>query len=170
MNREDGYVADWAKLIEAIANLVGALAWPIAVVLAVWLIMRRHQMAFGRLIDRLKSFSFPGGQIDLTEIEAAQQVQVDNLVEQAVNPDADEAARRNAVHSLSKEAEQLGRIRTANGPFIVCCPNCAYVFSTKSRRQAKCPHCWLVVSIDYLRAQAQNDIPSSPSSDQQDSP
>ncbi|GII65620.1 hypothetical protein Skr01_57050 [Sphaerisporangium krabiense] len=95
-------MAEWAKSIESIAHLVGALAWPIAVVLAVWLLMRRHHTAFGRLIDRVKSFGFPGGQVDLGEIEAAQEDQVDKLVEQAVDPGASEDLRQNAIRSLSR--------------------------------------------------------------------
>ncbi|MET7334259.1 hypothetical protein [Nonomuraea sp. NPDC005650] len=55
---------EWAKLIEAIGGLIGAIAWPIAIVLAVWLIMRRHRDAFGRLIDRVTSIPTPFGQFD----------------------------------------------------------------------------------------------------------
>ncbi|MEU7857847.1 hypothetical protein [Nonomuraea sp. NPDC049141] len=58
----------WAKLIEAVGGLLTGLAWPVAVVLAVWLIMRRHNAAFGRLIDRVTSLQFPGGQIDLADL------------------------------------------------------------------------------------------------------
>ncbi|MFF4193342.1 LuxR C-terminal-related transcriptional regulator [Nonomuraea sp. NPDC001831] len=104
-------MADWAKLIEAIAGLVGAVAWPVAVVLAVWLIMRRHRDAFGRLIDRVSSLQFPGGQIDLAAVEAKQEEQVATLAGQVVSPELDAAERQDAVQDLVAAAESLGRIR-----------------------------------------------------------
>uniref|UniRef100_UPI003F4930BF hypothetical protein n=1 Tax=Streptosporangium sp. CA-235898 TaxID=3240073 RepID=UPI003F4930BF len=112
-------MAEWAKLIEAIAGLVGAIAWPAAIVLAVWLMMRRHRAAFGRLIDRVTAVSYPGGQIDLAEIEAAklaeeeadQEAQVAELVEQAAGEEEGAEQRREVLEALAKQAEELGRVR-----------------------------------------------------------
>ncbi|RCG32010.1 hypothetical protein DQ384_05570 [Sphaerisporangium album] len=108
-------MADWAKLIEAIAGLVGAVAWPIAVVLAVWLIMRRHRDAFERLIDRVTSLSFAGGEIALAESkldarEKEQRQRVDALEEQLAGDDAPEDTRRVILRELTSEAETLGRV------------------------------------------------------------
>ncbi|MFG1686993.1 hypothetical protein ACGFNP_42990 [Nonomuraea sp. NPDC049269] len=147
-------MTEWTKLIEAIASLAGALAWPIAVVVAVRLIMKHHRMAFGRLIDRVKSFSFPGGQVDLGEIEAAQEEQVEKLVEHAADPNVSEEARRDIISTLTKEAEQLGRIRTASGYVRIICSNCGLIFATRIRSKVKCPSCLCVISGDYLSQQA----------------
>ncbi|GAA2861594.1 hypothetical protein [Nonomuraea rubra] len=106
-------MADWAKLIEAIAGLVGAVAWPVAVVLAVWLIMRRHRTAFERLIDRVKSVSYPGGQIDLDAIESRQAAHVETLVEQVLDPDAKREDIQQIARQLAEDAEHLGRVRQA---------------------------------------------------------
>lgn len=103
----------WAKLIEAIAGLVGAVAWPVAIVVAVWLIMRRHRAAFGRLIDRVKSVSYPGGQIDLEAIESEQAAQVEVLVEQVADPQASPQQIEQGARQLAKDAENLGRVRQA---------------------------------------------------------
>lgn len=107
---DDQRVEEWAKLIEAIGGLVTGLAWPIAVVLAVWLIMRRHNAAFGRMIDRITSLQFPGGQIDLTEAVAAQREQVDELAEQVATQDASDDERRKAAQYLVEQAAGLGQI------------------------------------------------------------
>ncbi|MGC5010122.1 hypothetical protein ACLQ2R_05100 [Streptosporangium sp. DT93] len=116
-------MAEWAKLIEAIAGLVGAIAWPVAIVLAVWLIMQRHKAAFGRLIDRVTAVSYPGGQIDLAEIEAAklaeeeadQEAQVAELVEQAAGEEEGQEQRREVLEALAAQAEELGRVRSELG-------------------------------------------------------
>ncbi|WP_327585024.1 hypothetical protein OHA25_56560 [Nonomuraea sp. NBC_00507] len=101
----------WAKLIEAIAGLVGAVAWPVAVVLAVWLIMRKHRDAFDRLLDRLKTLTYPGGQVDFDAVTEEQQHQVEVLSEQIADSDTDEMRRRQAAHQLAEEAEKLGELR-----------------------------------------------------------
>lgn len=108
--RDDRGVADWAKLIEAIAGLVGAVAWPIAIVLAVWLIMRRHRDAFERFIDRVKAVSYPGGQIDLAEIEDAKKARVQELEQQLADPDADAEERRETARELANEAREWGKL------------------------------------------------------------
>ncbi|MFF3667222.1 hypothetical protein [Microtetraspora malaysiensis] len=108
-------MADWAKLIEAIAGLVGAVAWPTAIVLAVWLIMRRHRSAFERLIDRVKAVSYPGGQIDLTEIETQKQERVEELTQRAAAPEITEDERRETALKLAEEAEMLGAFRAERG-------------------------------------------------------
>ncbi|MEU5869344.1 hypothetical protein ABZ815_49835 [Nonomuraea sp. NPDC047529] len=98
----------WAKLIEATGGLIGATAWPIAVVIAVWLIMRRHRDAFGRLIDRVTSLQLPGGvQIDL----AAQEAQVQDLASQVVSPELDESEREERVRELLAAAGSLAETR-----------------------------------------------------------
>ena len=106
---DDQRVEEWAKLIEATSGLVSGLAWPVAVVLAVWLIMRRHNAAFSRLIDRITSLQFPGGQIDLAAAAAARREEVDELAEQVANQDAAED-RRVVVRELAASAVELGAI------------------------------------------------------------
>jgi hypothetical protein len=110
-------VEQWAKLIEAIGGLVGAAAWPIAIVVAVGLIMRRHNAAFSRLIDRITSLQFPGGQIDLSEAVAAQKEQVEELAEEVASQDTDEEQRRQAAHQLAVSAADLGRIQESQRIF-----------------------------------------------------
>ena len=104
-------MADWAKLIEAVAALMTGLAWPVAIVVAVWLTMRRHRDAFVRLIDRVNTVQFPGGQIDLAKAEAEQLAHVEELT-RAVSTTPDTADRQQAAESLAVEAEALGRIRS----------------------------------------------------------
>ncbi|MFI6594973.1 hypothetical protein ACIBHX_01925 [Nonomuraea sp. NPDC050536] len=106
-------MADWAKLIEAIAGLVGAVAWPVAVVLAVWLVMRRHRDAFGRLIDRVSSLQFPGGQIDLNAVVEERKAEVAELVNRVAGKGLDSEELRAAARDLAEAAEGLGRARTA---------------------------------------------------------
>lgn len=115
---DDQWVEEWAKLIEAIGGLVTGLAWPVAVVLAVWLIMRRHNAAFGRLIDRVSSLQFPGGQLDLNAVVEEQQAEVAELANRASKPDLDEEAREDAVKDLAEAAEELGRMRVAVDPYL----------------------------------------------------
>ncbi|MER6830898.1 hypothetical protein ABT352_33230 [Streptosporangium sp. NPDC000563] len=112
-------MAEWAKLIEAIAGLVGAIAWPVAIVLAAGMVMRRYKAAFGRLIDRMTTLSYPGGQIELAAIEAAklaeeesdQEAQVAELVEQAAGEEEGQEQRREVLKALAEQAEELGRVR-----------------------------------------------------------
>ncbi|GAA1690469.1 hypothetical protein GCM10009733_103330 [Nonomuraea maheshkhaliensis] len=101
----------WAKLIEAIAGLIGAVAWPVAVVLAVWLIMRRHRDAFDRLLDRLKTLTYPGGQVDFDAVAEEQQHQVEVLSKQIADSDTDDMGRRLYAQLLAEQAERLGELK-----------------------------------------------------------
>ncbi|MFC4535277.1 helix-turn-helix transcriptional regulator [Sphaerisporangium dianthi] len=101
----------WAKLIEAIAHLVGAIVWPVAIVVGVRMVMRRHRDAFERLIDRVRSFSYPGGQVDLADLTVEQERQVERLVEQASVESLSHEEREKAVRQLMLEAERLGSLR-----------------------------------------------------------
>ncbi|MEU8378857.1 LuxR C-terminal-related transcriptional regulator [Streptosporangium sp. NPDC048865] len=115
--RDDREVAEWAKLIEAIANLALALVWPAAVVFVVWLIMRRHRDAFGRLIDRVESFSLMGNEVKLAAAAAVEQeAQVEELVREISSPDTDQPQREAAARRLANEAERLGRVRAIADP------------------------------------------------------
>src|SRR5262245_24475959 len=100
---------DWAKLIDSIAGLVGAIAWPTAVVISAWIIMRRHRAAIERLIDRVTKVGFPGGEIDLGGAVAAQKAQVEDLERRLAG--ADEEQRPEVARQLTWEAQELGRVR-----------------------------------------------------------
>ncbi|SDR22903.1 hypothetical protein SAMN04489764_4260 [Thermostaphylospora chromogena] len=101
---------EWARLIEAISGLVSGIAWPVAITLSVWMIIRRHREAVDRFIDRVKVVSYPGGHIDLTEIEA-QEAHVEELTKQVSSPESDEERRREVATRLAEEATKLGRLR-----------------------------------------------------------
>ena len=103
-------MAEWAKLIQAIAGLVGAVAWPVSIVLAVWLVMRRHRDAFERFVDRIRSLTYPGGQIDLGEAVDAGKARVEELAEQVATPDVAEEERREIARELARQAQRLGAI------------------------------------------------------------
>ncbi|GAA4579755.1 hypothetical protein GCM10023194_06170 [Planotetraspora phitsanulokensis] len=109
---------DWAKVIDSIAGLVDAIAWPLAVIVAVWLIMRRHRNAIERLIDRITKVGFPGGEIDLSGVIAGKEAQVEELEQEVVAPDRDEEERREAARRLAAEAEELGRIREIRTVYV----------------------------------------------------
>ncbi|MFI7134612.1 LuxR C-terminal-related transcriptional regulator [Nonomuraea sp. NPDC050153] len=102
---------EWAKLIEAVAQLVGAIAWPMAIVLGVRMVMRRHRDAFERLIDRVRSVSYPGGQVDLADLTVEQEQQVERLAEQAAAETVSPGQREELVRRLTLEAERLGGLR-----------------------------------------------------------
>ncbi|MFC7384179.1 helix-turn-helix transcriptional regulator [Sphaerisporangium rhizosphaerae] len=102
---------EWAKLIEAIAQLLGAVVWPVAIVLGVRMIMRRHRDAFERLIDRVRSLSYPGGQVDLADLTVEQERQVEHLVERAGVESLSHEEREGIVRQLMLEAERLGGLR-----------------------------------------------------------
>ncbi|WP_091090606.1 hypothetical protein [Nonomuraea wenchangensis] len=104
---------EWAKLIEAIAGLVGAVAWPVAVVVAVWLIMRKHRDAFERLLDRLKTLSYPGGQVDFDAVVKEQQHRVEQLQDEVVAAVPVDGQHREAALQLVEESRKLGAIRTS---------------------------------------------------------
>ncbi|MGP4100179.1 hypothetical protein [Nonomuraea sp. KM90] len=104
-------MADWAKLIEAIAGLLGAVAWPVAIVLATRIVIRRHRLAFERLIDRVQSISYPGGQVDLGQIAIEQEHHVGALVQEASAEDLEPEQREALVRRLAREAERLGGLR-----------------------------------------------------------
>ncbi|MCU1676164.1 MAG: hypothetical protein JWM93_922 [Frankiales bacterium] len=63
------------------------------------------------LADRVKSLSYPGGQIDLAEIEEAQKERVAELEEQVAHPGASADKVRTAAAELAKEALTLGEVR-----------------------------------------------------------
>ncbi|MBB5084986.1 hypothetical protein [Nonomuraea endophytica] len=105
--------ADWARLLDSAAALVSALAWPLALVLSVRLVIRRHRAAFERLVDRVKVVTYPGGQIDLAVIEASQEAQVEELAERLTRAEADDAERLRAARLIVGRAVELGRLREA---------------------------------------------------------
>ncbi|MFC5828486.1 hypothetical protein [Nonomuraea insulae] len=106
-------MGEWAKLIESLAGLVTAVAWPVAAVMAVRLLLSRHRAAFERLLDRIQAVSYPGGQIDLAITEADQRAQVEELAERLAAPETDVARRRLLARRAVEQAEHLGRLREA---------------------------------------------------------
>lgn len=55
------------RLIEAIAKLITAFAWPAAIVVGVWLVVGKQREAVRRAIGRITKLGFPGGEIELAE-------------------------------------------------------------------------------------------------------
>ncbi|MFI7232626.1 hypothetical protein ACIBO5_56400 [Nonomuraea angiospora] len=106
-------MAEWAKLIESVAGLVTAVAWPVAAVTVVRLLFSRHRAAVERLLDRIQAVSYPGGQIDLAITEADQRAQVAELAERLAAPETDAASRRQLARHAVEQAEHLGRLREA---------------------------------------------------------
>jgi hypothetical protein len=100
------------EVIEAITGLLGAIAWPIATVVIVLLVLRRHREAVNRMIDRIHTFSYPGGQLEMSEIKESQQ-RVIELQAQAKDEVADPRIRREDVEKLVEEAKRLGRLEAA---------------------------------------------------------
>jgi hypothetical protein len=103
-------------LIKAIAELLGAIAWPIAIVVAAFVLTRRHQHAMDRMIDRIRTFTLPGGaQIDLDELRERQEDEVAEKMEQIAEAgDGSEEALRAAAAELAEAARALGRIEAAS--------------------------------------------------------
>ncbi|MBF8193041.1 hypothetical protein ITP53_46695 [Nonomuraea sp. K274] len=117
-------MADWAKLIEAVAGLVGAVAWPAAFAVAVWLVMRRHKDAVARLIDRLEQIMLPGGlEIHLKVAEQQARDDIQSLVERAAT-ELDPHARKQAAEELAERAEELGALGIlSRGPWVEAEPD-----------------------------------------------
>ncbi|MEU6709982.1 hypothetical protein ABZ897_00770 [Nonomuraea sp. NPDC046802] len=103
-------MADWAKLIEAIAGLLGTVAWPTAVAIMVWLVLRRQHGAVTRFIDRLEEILLPGGAgLRLKAVVQETRDEVQELVEQ-VTTESDPRRRQQAAQELAERAEQLGML------------------------------------------------------------
>jgi hypothetical protein len=103
------------RLIEAIAKLFDAIAWPVAVATTAIYLLSKHRDAVGRVFDRTKSIGLPGGaQIDLFEKvqEQGQQV-LDAASKVAETPSQDRqavvdelVAQANRYQELSQEAQR----------------------------------------------------------------
>jgi hypothetical protein len=101
---------DWTKVIEAGVGVISSLAWPAAAVVMLRMVLKRYRDGIGRLIDRVKTVTYPGGQVDLLEAAEGKRAEVASLVEQVAAGDADEESRRAAGAELAVKAEQVGKI------------------------------------------------------------
>jgi hypothetical protein len=102
---------DWTKAIEASAGVLSSLAWPAAGVVMLRMVLKRYHKGIGGLIDRIKSVSYPGGEVQLLEIAAEEKrAEVKVLTEQAAAPDVDEETRRRTVSELVDKAEVYGQL------------------------------------------------------------
>lgn len=104
-------MTEWARLIDSLAGLVTAVAWPVAAVMVVRFLARRHRAAFERLLDRVTAVSYPGGQIDLVVVE--QEAQVEELAGRLAGAETDPAERLRMARLAIERAEHLGRLREA---------------------------------------------------------
>ncbi|MEU5863530.1 hypothetical protein ABZ815_20335 [Nonomuraea sp. NPDC047529] len=86
---------------ELVASLVGSLAWPVAVVVAVWALRRPLAAAIGRV----KHLEAAGVAVDLAEVEQARE----SVEAELAQVDADGASLGAAeVDELVQRAAQLG--------------------------------------------------------------
>lgn len=104
------------RLIEAIAKLITAFAWPVAIVVGVWLVVGRQRHAFGKMMGRVKKLVFPGGEIELAEQVEEHRENIEQTAEELRNliPSSQEIADQvekslievhGAVDQGSKDAE-----------------------------------------------------------------
>lgn len=91
------------KLIDAIADLLGAIAWPAAVAVIAIYVLRGHRDAVGGVFDRAKSVVLPGGaQIDLYEkLERQSEQHVIDAANRVADVPPEE--QRSAAEDLLKE-------------------------------------------------------------------
>lgn len=97
------------RLIEAIAKLLGAVAWPVAVLAVAVLVLRRHRAAVDRAVDRLKSIALPGGtSLELSEV-LAEQRKIVEAVKGEVLAEIEMSAARGVTTSetASRETREL---------------------------------------------------------------
>ncbi|MEV4562814.1 hypothetical protein AB0K12_03475 [Nonomuraea sp. NPDC049419] len=104
-------MTEWARLIDSLAGLVTAVAWPVTAVMVARFLAGRHRAAFERLLDRVTAVSYPGGQIDLAVAE--QEAQVEELAGRLAGAGTDPAERLRMVRRAVERAEHLGRLREA---------------------------------------------------------
>jgi len=93
------------SLIDAIAHLLGAVAWPAAVASVLIYTLRKHRAAVGGVFDRAKSIVLPGGaQIDLFEKVQEQQQHVLEAASKVAETSPKD--RQLVVEELVKEANR----------------------------------------------------------------
>lgn len=101
----------YAKLLTAIAALIGAFAWPAAVFLVVLLFRSQLQSILARIpamLDRLKKATIPGVAVELDRIADAE-VQGDKDKGGKITPSQIEAATRIAVQTQEVGSSELLR-------------------------------------------------------------
>ncbi len=74
--------------------------------------MRKHRDAFERLLDRLKTLTYPGGQVDFEAVADEKQQEVDRLYEEVVAAVPEDGQHRRAAQQLVTEAEKLGALNS----------------------------------------------------------
>jgi hypothetical protein len=66
---------------ESAVLLAGDLAWPVAVLVIATLVLATQRQPIGRLIDRIKSLKYPGGEADLSVVAEAGVAVISTAVE-----------------------------------------------------------------------------------------
>ncbi|WP_076865667.1 hypothetical protein [Bradyrhizobium mercantei] len=97
---------DFAKLLTSIAALVGAIAWPIAILLIVFIFRRELRLALGKvptLLERVKKASLPGIAVELDRVADAEAADGANKSGK-ISPGQIEAASRIAI-----QAQDIGQ-------------------------------------------------------------
>jgi hypothetical protein len=94
------------NLIDAIAKLISATAWPSAAVVVAVTLMRRHRTAIDRLLGRAESAKFPGG-VELAFATVVEE-QKDRVIDAAERvADAPPEQRDAEIEKLIKERDFL---------------------------------------------------------------
>lgn len=98
------------KLIEAIAKLLGAIAWPLVVGLLGWYVLAKHKSAVAGILERMQSVVLPGGvEMQLYEKVEEQEQQV---IEAAARvAEAAPGDREPAIERLVTATERSDELR-----------------------------------------------------------
>jgi hypothetical protein len=98
------------KLIEAIAKLLGAVAWPAAVIAIAVFLLRRHRRAVDGILDRVESLTLPGGvEVSIGKIEKQQEQNV--IAAAAKVADAPPEDREPAINELVTQSQLQRKVR-----------------------------------------------------------
>ncbi|MCT9934967.1 hypothetical protein N5079_32655 [Planotetraspora sp. A-T 1434] len=97
-------------LIKAIAELLGAIAWPITVVVVSLVVLGRHREALNRLIDRIRSVAALGGQVDLDALQDRQEQELESKIDHMADVKDDREALRAAAEEVAEAARLLGQL------------------------------------------------------------
>ena len=93
---------------DSIVLLVGSVAWPIVVLIVGVLLLATQRAPLGRLIDRIKSLKYPGGEAELDSVPEAGADKIKSTVDAlARDPLAEHRERQLALPTAGAEGIEL---------------------------------------------------------------
>ena len=92
-----GWKEFWASVVDSVAPVVGAFAWPVAVLMIVLVVVQMFRPEIVKLLGRVKSAKGPGYEFDFADLVDRAEETADRVIEdEEVPPATDPAPRASA--------------------------------------------------------------------------